>query len=355
MDRVFRIFLLLLLFLPGHLLALRSTEGGEAANLSLERTLVTASGEASGDLTGAHSDAAAVHREIDRLAEGARAAIRGIEDPRRIVSALNRFLFEEERFTYDCAAGNPENYLLDPVLTRRRGNCLGLTSLYLILAERLSLPIHGVHVPSHCFARYDDGAVRFNIETGEKGADRSDARYRREYGLAEGRPYLASLSKREMAGVYLKSLGAAYSRKGSEERALHLYRDSALFYPALPDAPFNAGVSRLKLGRFAEAAELFRRAILLDPGMAIAQDNFGVALARLGRFPEALAEARKAVALSPRSAVTRGNLAATLCACGRVEEGMREYRKVLEIDPGNTRALSALAERRRTFSEDPLP
>src|SRR3990170_2225196 len=191
MGRGFRIFLLLLVFLPGHLLVLRAADGGDPANSSFERILVAASCEAGRDLTGGQADAASIERKIDRLAEGARAAIRGIDDPRRIVSALNRFLFEEERFTYDCTAGNPEKYLLDPVLSRRRGNCLGLTSLYLILAERLSLPIHGVYVPTHCFARYDDGRVRLNIETGEKGADQSNARYWREFGLSEGRPYLA--------------------------------------------------------------------------------------------------------------------------------------------------------------------
>jgi len=316
----------------------------DEAGISLERTLVAISSDAVEGLTGRTFESVSVAREIRRLEEGARASVGERNDPRGVVAALNRYLFDEQGFVYDCVAGNPENFLLDHVLFRKRGNCLGLAALYLILAERMSLPLHGVYLPSHCFVRYDDGAVRFNIETGEKGGDHPDGRYWREFGLKKGRPYLASLSKKEMIGVYLKSVGAAFSRNGMEERALRLSLDASVYYPGLPDAWFNAGVSSLKLGRFTEAAELFRRALLLDPRMGVAQDNLGVALAKEGRCPEALLEARKAVALSPRSPISRGNLAATLCACGKLGDGIREYREVLAIDPGNARAEAALAK-----------
>ena len=120
------------------------------------------------------------------------------------------------------------------MIARRRGNCLGLTSLYLLLAERLSLPLHGVYLPSHCFVRYEDAEVRINIETGEKGAEWEDERYLREFQLTRGLPYMRSLGRKEMIAVYLKSLGAAYSRKGREDHALRLYREAAVFYPGLP-------------------------------------------------------------------------------------------------------------------------
>lgn len=314
----------------------------EATAVSIESALLTAS-EAGRGLTGNSFDPAAVGRELDRLAEGARSATRGRKQPREAVAALNRFLFEEEGFTYDCAAGNPDYYLVDRVLAGKRGNCLGLTSLYLILAERLSLPIHGVYVPSHCFARYDDGAARFNIETAERGSERDDERYRREFGLRDGRPYPMSLGKKEMAGVFLKSLGAAFSRRGRDEEALRVYRVAAALSPGLPDVSFNAGVSLQKMGMIGEAIGQYRRALELDPGLAAARDNLGVSLAKTGRLAEALVEARKAVALSPRNAVSRGNLAATLCACGKLEEGILEFRKVLETEPGNRRALAGLA------------
>ncbi len=308
------------------------------------KTLVMISSLVGEDLTGVPVDPAAVEREIDLLAEKVQSALRDRSDPRSVVSALNTFLFVEEGYTYDSVAGNPDNYLLDRVIARRHGNCLGLSALYLLLAERLSLPLWGVYVPSHCFVRYEDGGVRINIETGEKGAERENDRYTRDFGLTEDRPYLRSLGRKEMLGVYLKSLGAAFSRKGREDRALHLYREAAIFYPGLPDIYFNAGVSFHKRGMLDDAIGQYRRALELDPDLAVARDNIGVALAKQGRLPEALAEARKAVALRPRNPVTRGNLAATLCANGMLEDGIREYLKVLEIDPDNAKVLAGLTK-----------
>lgn len=308
------------------------------------KTLVKISSGAGEDLTGVPADSDNIEEEIGRLAERIRPALPDGGDPRGAISVLNRFLFVEEGYTYDCVAGNPDNFLLDRVIANRRGNCLGMTSLYLLLAERLSLPLHGVYVPSHCFVRYEGNGVRINIETGEKGSERGDGWYSRDFALSGERPYLRSLGGKEMIGVYLKSLGAAYSRKGMEDRALDLYRAAAAFYPGLPDAYFNAGVSFQKKGMLDEAIAQYRRALDLDPDLAVARDNLSVALAKKGLLREALAEGRRAVALVPRNTVTRANLAATLCANGMVEEGIREYRKVLEFDPDNARALAGLTK-----------
>ena len=322
--------------LPGELALLPDGE------IPLPKTLVRISSREGETLSGMPVDPAAVEKEIDRLAERIRPALQDRSDPRGVISSLNRILFVEEGFTYDYVPENPDNYLLDRVIARKRGNCLGLTALYLMLGERLSLPLRGVYVPSHIFVRYEDGNVRFNIEMGEKGAEWEDGRYLREFRLAGGWPYLRSLGRKEMIAVYLKSIGATYSRKKRDDEALRLYREAALLYPALPDIHFNIGVSYHKRGMIDEAVAQYRKALELDPGLAVARDNLGVALAKQGRFPEALAEAREAMALAPRDPVTRGNLAAALCALGMLDEGVREYRKVLEIDPDNAMALVGL-------------
>lgn len=297
-----------------------------------------------------HADAVAVEREIARLADRLRPAVIDRTDPGRVVAALNRFVFEEEGFVYDPAPGNTDNYLPGRVLERKRGNCLGLTVLYLALAERLGLPMRAVYVPSHCFPRYEDGGARINIETAQGGVEWGDARYARVFGVTPARPYLRSLGTREAIGVYLKSLGAARSREGREDEALDLYRAASRFAPGLPDVAYNAGVSYQKMGRLDEAIAQYRKALSLDPALPAARDNLGVALASQGLYREALEEAQMAVALDPRNVSSRGNLAATFCACGMTTEGIREFEKVLEADPGNARALSGLSRARRPVS-----
>ena len=301
------------------------------------------SAKGSRDLLGLPVDPTLPEREIARLADRLRPEVSSAADGGEVVGAFRRILLIEEGFTYDKSPSDPGNYLLESVLARKKGNCLGLSILYLALADRLGLPFRGVYVPSHCFVRYEGGGARANVEFGEGGALWDDDRYRRVFRIRPGRPYLASLASTEMLGVFLKTLGAGYSRKGREEEALRLYDEAGRLYPGLPDVHYNAGVSLQKLGRLDEAAGKYRRALALDPELAAVRDNLGVLLARQGRYDEAIEEARRAVELDPGNAATRGNLAAAYCGCGRLDEGIREYRTAVKIDSANPRAQSGLA------------
>ena len=312
--------------------------------LSFLPAILRHSAEASRDLLGLPVDPSLQEREMSRLADRLRPEVDGATDGGRVVGAFHRVLLVEERFAYDKSSADPGNYLLESVLARRKGNCLGLSLLYLALADRLGIPFRGVYVPSHCFVRYEGNGVRMNVEFAETGASWEDDRYRREFRILPSRPYLRSLSPAEMLGVFLKTLGAGYSRKGREEDALRLYAEAGRLYPGLPDVYYNAGVSLQKLGRSDEAIGKYRRALALDPEMAAARDNLSILLAGKGRYEEAIAEARRAVELEPWNAATRGNLAAAYCGCGRIDEGIREYRMAVEADPGNRRLRSGLEQ-----------
>jgi tetratricopeptide (TPR) repeat protein len=318
---------------------LSPASAGESPFLS---AILRHSARGSRDLLGLPVDPSLPEREMTRLADRLRPEVVGAADGGHVVSAFRRVLLVEERFTYDKSSTDPGNYLLESVLARRKGNCLGLSLLYLALADRLGIPFRGVYVPSHCFVRYEGNGVRVNVEFAEDGAAWEDDRYRQEFRIPPARPYLRSLAPTEMLGVFLKTLGAGYSRKGREEDALRLYDEAGRLYPGLPDVHYNAGVSLQKLGRLDEAAGKYRRALELDPEMAAARDNLSILLAGKGRYDEAIAEARRAVELEPWNAAARGNLAAAYCGCGRLDEGIREYRMAVEIDPGNRRLQSGL-------------
>lgn len=294
------------------------------------------------DLLGLPVDPAIRERELSRLANRLRPEVAADPGGAGVPEAFRRILIREEGFAYDGSAGNPENYLVDTVLARKRGNCLGLSLLWLSLAERLELPFRGVYVPGHCFVRFEGDDARVNVEFADGGAPWEDGRFRREFRLAPERPYLRSLTSAGMAAVFLKSLGAAYSRKGRDGEALGFYAEAERLSPGLPDAPYNAAVSLQRMGRTAEAIAMYRKALEIDPDMAPARDNLGILLARSGRYEEAIAEARKAVELEPWNAAARGNLASAYCACGRQEEGIREFRHAASLDPRNARVREAL-------------
>jgi tetratricopeptide (TPR) repeat protein len=295
------------------------------------------------DLSGTRWSEDQLEKEIVRLADRVRPALAAATTDDQVVDSFNRVLLVEERFSYDRVPGDPENFLLGSVLSRKQGNCLGLSMLYLALAEKLSVPFRGVCLPSHCFVRYEGKGGARNVEFALRGEPWPDERYRREFRVGAGRPYLRSLSGPEMLGVFLKSLGAAYSKRGREEDALRLYDEAVRLFPGLPEGHFNAGVSLQRLERIDEAAGKYRVALSLDPDLAPARDNLGVLLAIRGDFAGAIAEGVRAVELEPRNAAMRRNLASTYYAFGDIEGAIREFRKAEELAPGNPRSMAGLA------------
>ena len=90
------------------------------------------------------------------------------------VQALNRMIFSRLGMRASSDLKDPCNLLPSRVLERKQGYCVGIAAIYLMLAERLGLPLYAVATPSHVFLRYDDGTTRINIETLQNGAEVPD-------------------------------------------------------------------------------------------------------------------------------------------------------------------------------------
>jgi hypothetical protein len=70
------------------------------------------------------------------------------------------------------------------LLDRRCAQVPILVGWYVAVGQRAGLQVFPVTTPYHTFVRYDDGAVRFNIELTEGGASFDDAVYLKGYGIS---------------------------------------------------------------------------------------------------------------------------------------------------------------------------
>src|SRR3990172_2685034 len=136
--------------------------------------------------------------KIENIIENIKTSLREETEPEQILKIMNMVLFNELQFKY-VQTGNLEYISLNKVLDSKVGNCVGLSILYLCIAEGLHLPIYGVNVPEHIFVRYDDGDFRRNIETGYEGMFTPDSYYINMHGK---RISQASVKN----GYYLKNL-----------------------------------------------------------------------------------------------------------------------------------------------------
>ena len=117
-----------------------------------------------------------MRKAFDELMASIRPEIEKAKTPKDKIEVLNKTLLAERDVTY-LSNLYWRDATLAACLLRKRGNCLSTSTLYMLAGEALDLPIHMVVIPRHAFARWDDGTVRINIETTNKGTELSDAYY----------------------------------------------------------------------------------------------------------------------------------------------------------------------------------
>lgn len=140
---------------------------------------------------------------------------RGITDPDFRIRVINTYLYKEVGFQYDLddpQVMNANNRYLNGLLDTKKGSCITLPLLYVVLGQKLGYPIYPVLVPQHFFVRYTDPKfLEQNIEATGGGGYVPDSRYKRDFSITEtgikSGAYLKSLSYKE----YLSELIAINS------------------------------------------------------------------------------------------------------------------------------------------------
>jgi len=118
----------------------------------------------------------------------------------------------------DFDAARPENLFLNGLVDRKVGTCVSMPLLYVALGWRLGYPIKLVAVPTHLFARWDDGVNRVNIEATGYGGELSDEEYAAEFFVSQrcrdrGAP--ESLTPRQMLAQMILARAHCWARRGN--------------------------------------------------------------------------------------------------------------------------------------------
>jgi hypothetical protein len=195
--------------------------------------------------------------EIDRIATRVERRRRSGGDDARggEVAALTAVVFDDLGFAREIDDDDLRFFVLPSVLAARRGSCLGLGAVVLMVAERIGLPLDGVRVPGHFFVRMRGPSAR-NVELLRRGEIMPDAWYRQKYGpwSEDGGRYFVPLSVEETSALFWFNAGNFARREGDLVRARRAYERAlaeapdfaearAVRAPSLPDAAAPRGVS----------------------------------------------------------------------------------------------------------------
>lgn len=124
-------------------------------------------------------------------------------------------------FSYDLddpLGKNIRNKLLSTYLATRKGNCVSMPILLVILGQKLGLDMTLATAPEHVLAKFrDDSGEWINIE-GTSFGSKHDASYQQEMGITPramaNHIYLRPLSKRESVVVMMGTLMEFYGKQG---------------------------------------------------------------------------------------------------------------------------------------------
>ncbi|MDH5821559.1 transglutaminase family protein [Luteimonas sp. RD2P54] len=182
------------------------------------------------------TDEIAVRRDIDRWERAVRDNFPIGASDRGILDALLKTLYtpgpwnDNRPFSYDLSdplGSQPANKHLATYLRTRKGNCVSMPILLVILGQRLGLPVALATAPSHVMVKFADDTQQawVNVEA-TQGGFKFDSSYERDTHITslalQNDIYLRPLLPREGVGVIASTLMEHYGRQKSADALLEV-------------------------------------------------------------------------------------------------------------------------------------
>lgn len=164
--------------------------------------------------------------QLDSMAQEVRARIGSRASGEETVTALNRYIFIEQGFK-----GNTKNYYevensyLNRVMDRRIGIPISLSVVYLLIGQRLGLPLFGIGMPGHFLVKYESDRYKIFIDCFNGGAlltEKNCARFLTEAGYGFDEKYLQKSPVRAILSRMAKNLLAIYSKMNEPVKTARL-------------------------------------------------------------------------------------------------------------------------------------
>ena len=207
------------------------------------------------------SDTAATRAPVARLVDATRQMAGPRPSDAYKLAAVRKAIYDagawnhDRAFSYDLNdpfGAQVKSKMLSAYVRTRKGNCVSMPVLFLIVADRLGLKVRLAAAPLHLFVRYTDpSGADHNLEATSGGHEARDEWYRQNLPMTdrsvESGIYMRTLSKRETVAAM-----------------------------ALPVLDFL-----LDEGRYEEAAEVAEAILVASPRDVCARVKKGSALTRL--------------------------------------------------------------------------
>ncbi len=142
------------------------------------------------------------------------------------VKILNHVLFSQEKFSANTKNfHNPANSMINRVLESKKGNPLTLGSIYLLVAQRLDLPIYGVNLPNLFVLTYKVKDYQFYINAFNKGiifTKEEINQYLDQLNITPSDIFYEPCDNLDIAKRMLRNLMVAFKKAGEKEKVVEI-------------------------------------------------------------------------------------------------------------------------------------
>jgi len=272
----------------------------------------------------------------------------GLGFSRERLERLQIALFDPHRFPFRYE--HHDTLTAAEAFTRREGNCLSFTNLFVSMGRSLGLPVTTALVKRALASEKEGDLVIVNNHVVAALQDGTEWLYFDFDQRTTERPTLIQpLDDLWITALYLNNRGADELRAGRTEVALHLFDYATRLAPRFPATWGNVGVAKHRLGDIQGAFDAYSEALKISADDPTILGNLASLYRSIGKEQEAREVLRtvKIGNATPNVLIVRGDLE---LATGRTSKAIRLYKRARHLAPELADPWVALARAELTRS-----
>jgi regulator of sirC expression with transglutaminase-like and TPR domain len=174
-------------------------------------------------------------KQIDGMTAQAKTLVPQNADKKETLHALQVYLYvagpwnNHQPFKYDLddpLGRNVHNKLLSTYIAKRKGNCVSMPILFVILGQKIGLDVTLANAPLHIFVKFRDEQGQITNVEATTGGFKKDDSYQADFpmtkqALSSG-IYMQPLTKRESVAAMTETVQQFYGQKGWPQRRIAL-------------------------------------------------------------------------------------------------------------------------------------
>lgn len=314
----------------------------QESEMDLATAILIISKQVSEDLYGQAMDLEAYRQVVDSIARDVH--FKKKDSPQKMIQTINRAIYQKWGFsTPRKEGGGAKDHLLNFVIMRREGMCLGLSMLYMSVAERVGVPLYGVIVPGHIFLQYQDSKGTLDIESTARGYVAGEQYFIQMISTKQNGFFcMQRYAKREVVGVYLKNMAIYYFEAGKPLKAVEALEQALMMNANNYEVHGFLGVIYLRLDRPSEAVDPLRNSLEINANQPEIREALALAYYRQALFADAAEVYGEICSENPSSSML-GNWGIALERSGNREGALEKYRLAVGKNPANQNAVDGIA------------